>query len=45
MIRTNLESFCQSRVIDDIEVIVTDDGSKDDTQKIVEELTFNHKDS
>lgn len=45
MIRTNLESFCQSKVIDDIEVIVTDDGSKDDTPKIVEEYVKKYPNS
>lgn len=38
MIRTNLESFCNSKAIKDIEVIVTDDESKDNTAQIVEEF-------
>ena len=37
MIRTNIESFCKSSVADKVELIITDDGSKDDTPKIVEE--------
>ena len=36
MIETNLKSFCESEVADKIEVIVTDDGSKDNTPDIVE---------
>ena len=45
MIRTNLESFCKSKVIDDIEIIVTDDGSKDDTPQIVEEYVEKYPNS
>lgn len=37
MIKQNLDSFVNSNVKDDIEVIVTDDGSKDTTAQIVEE--------
>ena len=37
MIRENLDSFCNSDVAEYIEVIVTDDGSKDDTADIVSE--------
>ena len=37
MIKTNIESFCNSNVADKVELIITDDGSKDDTPKIVEE--------
>ena len=36
MIEDNLKSFCDSRYIDDIEVLVVDDGSTDDTPKRVE---------
>ena len=36
MILTNLKSFCESNVAEKIEVIVTDDGSKDNTTSIVE---------
>lgn len=36
-IRTNLDSFVNSEVREDIEVLVTDDGSKDNTPNIVEE--------
>ena len=37
MILKNLKSFCESDVADLVEVIVTDDGSKDNTPDIVEE--------
>jgi len=37
MVLTNLKSMCESKVADDIEIIVTDDGSKDNTPDIVEE--------
>ena len=37
MIRTNIESFCKSNVAKDIELIITDDGSKDNSADIVEE--------
>ena len=37
MILDNLKSFCESDVANDIELIVTDDGSKDNTVAIVEE--------
>ena len=37
MILDNLKSFCESKVSDFVEVIVTDDGSKDNTPQIVEE--------
>ncbi len=36
-IRTNLDSFVNSEVREDIEVLVTDDGSKDETPNIVSE--------
>ncbi len=36
MIETNIKSFCESKVADKIELIVTDDGSKDDTPEIIE---------
>lgn len=36
MIEDNLKSFCDDRYIDDIEVLVVDDGSTDDTPKRVE---------
>ena len=36
MILDNLKSFCESKVADLVEVIVTDDGSKDNTPQIVE---------
>ena len=36
-IRTNLDSFVNSEVREDIEVLVTDDGSKDNTPNIVAE--------
>lgn len=36
-IKTNLDSFVNSDVREDIEVLVTDDGSKDNTPKIVAE--------
>lgn len=34
-----LDSLCDSRILDDIEVIVVDDGSKDNTYKIAEKYT------
>lgn len=37
LIRENLSSFCDSEIIDKIEVLVTDDGSKDNTPDIVQE--------
>ena len=37
MIKENLDSFCNSKVAKYIEVIVTDDGSKDNTADIVKE--------
>lgn len=37
MIIENIESFCKSKVAEDIELIITDDGSKDNTPDIVEE--------
>ena len=37
MIKTNIESFCNSSVADKVELIITDDGSKDNTPEIVEE--------
>ena len=37
MILDNLKSFCESDVANDIELIVTDDGSKDNSVEIVEE--------
>ena len=37
MIEQNILSFVESSVADDIELIITDDGSKDDTTKIVEQ--------
>ena len=36
MIETNIKSFCESKVADEIELIITDDGSKDNTPDIVE---------
>lgn len=36
MIVENIKSFCESSVADYIELIITDDGSKDDTPDIVE---------
>lgn len=36
-IKQNLDSFVNSEVRDDIEVLVTDDGSKDNTPSIVAE--------
>lgn len=36
MIEQNIKSFVESSVADDIELIITDDGSKDDTPEIVE---------
>lgn len=36
MIEDNINSFCNSSVSDDIELIITDDGSKDDTLDIIE---------
>ncbi len=36
MIETNIKSFCESPVADKIELIITDDGSKDNTPEIVE---------
>lgn len=45
MIRTNLESFCNSSIINDIEVIVTDDESKDNTAQIVEEFVEKYPNS
>ena len=38
MIQTNVESFCKSNVADKIELIITDDGSKDNTPEIIEKL-------
>ncbi len=40
-----LNSFIDSNVIEDIEVIVTDDGSKDSTAEIVSRYTEKYKDS
>lgn len=37
MIRENLDSFVQSGVLDELQIIVTDDGSRDSTPDIVEE--------
>lgn len=39
MIKTNIESFCKSPVAEEIELIITDDGSKDNTPDIIEEYT------
>ena len=45
MIRKNLESFVCSKYIDKLEVIVTNDGSKDDTKEIIEEYSKEYKGS
>ena len=45
MIEDNLKSFCDSRYIDDIEVLVVDDGSSDDTPKRVEKYVKKYPDS
>ena len=37
-IRKNLESFIDIRIIDDIEVLIVNDGSKDDTESIAQEF-------
>lgn len=42
MIEDNINSFCNSNVSDYIELIITDDGSKDDTVKIVEEYSLKY---
>ena len=42
MILDNLKSFCESSVADKVEVIVTDDGSKDNTAEIVEKYAKNY---
>lgn len=42
MILDNLKSFCESKVADLVEVIVTDDGSKDNTVEIVENYAKNY---
>lgn len=36
MIVENIESFCKSKVAKKVELIITDDGSRDDTPKIIE---------
>ena len=45
MIRQNIESFINSEVRDDIEVIVTDDGSKDKTADIIKEYADKYPDT
>ena len=42
MVLTNLKSVCESNVAEDIEIIVTDDGSKDNTPDIVEQYAKNY---
>ena len=42
MILDNMKSFCESSVADEIELIITDDGSKDNTPDIVEEYAKNY---
>ena len=36
MIEENIKSFCESSVANDIELIITDDGSKDNTPEIIQ---------
>ena len=45
MIEDNLKSFCDSGVIDDIEVLVINDGSTDDTAKRAEVFANKYPDS
>ena len=45
MIEENLRSLCDERYIDDIEVLVVDDGSTDDTPKRVEKFVKKYPDS
>ena len=45
MIEDNLKSFCDSGVIDDIEVLVINDGSTDDTVKRAEKYAKKNKKS
>ena len=45
MIEDNLQSFCDSGVIDDIEVLVVNDGSTDDTVKRAEKYAQKYPDS
>ena len=45
MIEDNLKSFCDDRYIDDIEVLVVDDGSTDDTPKRVEKYVKKYPNS
>jgi len=42
MLETNLRSFCESELADKIEVIVTDDESKDNTIEIAERFVKNY---
>lgn len=41
-IRTCLKSFCDEGVLNDIEVLVINDGSTDDSLKVVEEFVHNY---
>ncbi len=45
MIEDNLNSFCDERYIDDIEVLVVDDGSTDKTPEIVEKYVKKYPNS
>lgn len=45
MIRDNLEQIIKAKSIEDVEIIVTDDGSKDNTAEIVREYCKKYPDS
>ena len=44
-IRHNLESFCIKRILDDIEILVINDGSYDHTADIAQEIVTRYPDS
>lgn len=45
MIKENLDSFIKSKFLNDIEIIVTDDESTDDTRKVVKEYAKKYPNS